>query len=406
MSASAPAAEPTPRCRADSQRLDIPGEDVIVGDAAIGPGGLLLGLLRVDGGRRRASVMQVSLDLSRSHVVDVGPALGDDPPPSPRWRGATPYVAFVTRPSVDGGSPLRALRVAPVQGEALGLVEATIAQQADESTAFDLAWSEDGPGLVAWDEDAPSNGDASPSAMALRGSVKVQGLPTPGSGGDGAPRHVASPETSDADQPRLLPRPGGFWLAWLARRAEDDVPGVEGPGDKRAFRWVEVVALDAKGEAVGAVRRVSPERGRAATFELARSGADLVVMVQDESAPSEGTGGRIVRYLVGERVEASEIVGSGVGQSLVELAPAEASTDAARWLAWSDIAERAHVAPLSPALVAAGRSSSEPALDGARVLAAARPGTLYALVGAGGERSSEGQQPAPQRPELRRFVCQ
>ncbi|MDF2694478.1 MAG: hypothetical protein K0S65_2861 [Labilithrix sp.] len=396
--------EALPRCRGDAQRLAIPGEDVVVGDVAIGKSGLLVGLVRVEGGERVASVLRTTLDLASSRVVNVGPPLGDDPPPSPRWSGDQAYVAFIARHGSAAGAKVRELRVARLEEAALGKVEGTIVQQADESTAFDAAWGEGGTGLVAWDEDAPTQGKPAgwsesgvPVSFEGRGFVKVQVLGS-------ETRRVASPETSDAEAPRLLARPGGgFWLAWLARRAEDELYAVEGPGEKRAFRWVEVVALAANGDAAGPVRRVSPEKGRAASFELARSGSELVVMVQDEAAPSEGAGARIVRYTVGEKIESSDVVDGGVGTTLAELVPAASPADGARWLAWTDTSERAHMTPLAGGLVAAGRPTTEPSLDGARVLAAASPDGIYALVGASPSEPAAGR--AAMHPELRRFVC-
>jgi len=393
-------AEQLPRCRREAQRLAIPGEEVVVGDVAIAPSGLLLGVVRVEGGKRLASVVRASLDLASSRVVDVGPPLGDDPPPSPRWNGTTAYVSFISRHATDAGAKLRELRVVRLEDSALGKVEATILQQADESTAFDVAWSESGAGLVAWDEDAPPNPDAGKPltetyAPEGRGFVKVQAIGS-------ATRRIASPESSDAEAPRLLARPGGgFWLAWLARRAEDAGYAIESPGEKRAYRWVEVVPLTATGEPAGPVKRVSSEKGRAAGFELARSGADLVVMVQDEAAAADGAGARVVRYVVGETIESTDVVDGGVGGAVAELVPVSAATDTARWLAWNDTSERTHLTPLANGLVVAGGATAEPALDGARVLASIPPDALYALVGA-----SPSEDPStPIRPELRRFVC-
>jgi hypothetical protein len=192
---------------------------------------------------------------------------------------------------------------------------------------------------------------------------------------------------------------------------EDDAHYVEGPGEKRAYRWVEIASLDARGEAVGPVRRVSSEKGRAAAFELTKWGSDLVVLVQDEAAPSEGAGGRIVRHLVKERVETADVVDGGVGHALADLVPVSAGGDAARWLAWTDTAERFHMMPLAPGLVASARPTLEPALDGARVLAASPPDTVYALTGNGGDGDRSGGDGAKKdgdrrgRPELRRFLC-
>ncbi|HVJ90801.1 MAG TPA: hypothetical protein VM580_13440, partial [Labilithrix sp.] len=281
--------------------------------------------------------------------------------------------------------------------------EATALHQADASTAIDLAWDGSGAGRVAWDEDAPPSADAAPPSKAGtyapegRGFVKVQAL------GSGA-RRVASPESSDAESPRLLPRAeGGFWLAWLARRAEASGYAVESPGEHRAFRWVEVVALTATGEAAGPVRRISSEKGRVASFELAQSGSSLVVLAQDEAASAEGAGAHIIRYVVGEGVDATNVVDGGIGQALAELVPAPTSGTPARWLSWTDTAERSHLAPLENGFLAMARPTTEPSLDGARVLASTGADTIFALVEASPAESAARE--GGSRFELRRFAC-
>ena len=394
-------AEPLPRCRKSAEKLPIQGEDVIVGDVAIGPAGLLAGIVRMNGGKRVASVVKTSLMLAEPSFEDIGPAIGDDPPPSPRWNGTQAWVAYFAGRAVDGGAKQRELVVMTLgQGGAEKSAPRPIRnlQQADESTAFDVAWAESSAGLVAWDEDgppvvpeagAPKKRDAEP---VTRGIVKVQPLV------EGATGKTISPDASDADSPRLVARAaGGFWVAWLARKPDEEAPGIEGPGEPRQFRWVEVMALDAKGEPLGPVRRVGSEKGRAVAFELARSGADLVVMVQDEIAASEGA--RIVRHKLGEtgKAETTDIVKDGVGHALADLVPAAAATESARWLAWSDTHEHTHLTQLGPGLVARGKPSSEPTLEGARVLASSGE-TLFALAGVdpGATRT---------QPELLRFVC-
>jgi hypothetical protein len=389
-------AEPLPRCRKGAEKLPIQGEDVIVGDVAIGPAGLLAGVTRRSGGKHVASVLRTSLQLGDPTFEDVGTPIGDDPPPSPRWNGGKPWVAYFAGRAVDGGTKQRELVVKPL-GEGGAAIRNL--QQSDESTAFDVAWSESGTGLIAWDEDAPFGGadGGAPKKPGLeRGVVKVQAL------AEGATAKTISPDTSDADSPHLVPRAGGgFWLAWLARKPDEEASGIEGPGEPRQFRWVEVMALDAKGESAGPVRRVGSEKGRAVAFELARSGADLVVMVQDEIAASDGT--RILRHKLDEagKPETNDIVKDGVGHALADLVPSASTTDSAHWLAWSDTNEHTHLTQLGPGLVPQGKPSSEPTLEGARVLASSGD-ALYALSGLdpGATRGSP-----PGNLELLRFVC-
>jgi hypothetical protein len=124
-------------------------------------------------------------------------------------------------------------------------------------------------------------------------------------------------------------------------------------------------------------------------------------MVQDEIAASEGT--RIVRHKLGAepnaKVETTDLVKDGVGHALADLVPA--TGDAARWLAWSDTNDHTHLTQLGAGLVAQGKPSSEPTLEGARVLASSGD-AIFALAGVEpGSASGAGRA----GPELLRFVC-
>jgi hypothetical protein len=410
-------AESLPRCRVDGARLAIPGDEVVAGDAVTGGDAVLLGVVRREGGRRLASVVRASLDLATVKMLDVGTSLGEDPPPSPRRSGGVAFVASYARakagPSTTtsdagggaGAIMTRVLEIAKIEGDSL-VREGSVVQQGDESLAYDIAWPNEGTGapLVAWDEDAPPTGL---QLLSDRGVVKVQIL------GAAKPR-VASPDATDAEAPRLLARRGGYWLAWLAKRpepVEDAGVAAEGPGERRAYRWVELVALDAKGEPTSAVRRVTPEKGRVASFDLAatavEAGAEprLVVLVQDEAAHADGAGERIVRYFFDgqkDHVESGELLDGGVGHSLAELlgAPGDPHAHAPRWLAFSDTQEHAHLVPLGPSLALAGKATIEPSLDGARIVGSGpAPDVVYAVGSAGAADAAGG------RLELRRLIC-
>lgn len=369
-------AEVLPRCRQDGARVIADGEDVVFGDATLSANALFVGHVRRRDGKRVGSVLRTNLDLAEPRTIDVAPSFGDDPAPTPFLRDGKPFVAFLVRKELDAGTTrgMRELRIAPLEDAAIGAVTATIIQQADESTAFDVAWP-----LVAWDEDAlvPAG-----KFIPERGVVKVQALP------DGKP-HVVSPDASDAEAPKLARRKGGgYWLAWLARRPEVEDAGwrLEGAGDLRAWRWVELVALDEHGEPQSPVRRISPEKGHALSFAIAASDPELVVVVQDEAGATEGSGARIVRYAIdGDRVAAQDVIDGGVGQALAEVV----TTPDAGWIAWKDTADKAWIAPATSAAAVAGRPTAETALDGARVLAAARAGAVFVTSGS----------------EIRRFAC-
>ena len=421
-SSAAPAPPPTviaeslPRCRVEGPRLAIPGDEVVSGDAVVAPDAIFVGVVRRDGGRRLASVVRASLDLTSMKAIDLGVSLGEDPPPSPRSHGGSVFVASYARAKsgADAGSAgamTRVLEVSRFEGEAF-VRQGAIVQQADESLAFDIAWpdpfaSAAAPSvpLVAWDEDAPL---AAGQLLADRGVVKVQ-LAT------GSKARVASPDGTDAEAPRLLSKKGGYWLAWLARKpeaTEDAGAAPEGPGERRSYRWVELVALDAKGEPTSPVRRITPEKGRVASFDLVPAApeagsaeARLVLVVQDEAAHVEGAGERVVRYVVdgqGGRVESGDLLDGGVGHALVDVLTAGDGPQAhvPRWLAFSDLQEHSHLVPLVASLALGGGPTAEPSLDGARVVAAGPSADVIYAVGAAGAADAAGG-----RVELRRLVC-
>jgi len=420
-SAAAPAppsvvAESLPRCRVDGARLAIPGDEVVAGDGVMASDAIFVGVIRRDGARRFASIVRASLDLASMKAIDVGVSLGEDPPPSPRIHAGSVFVASYarTKPGADKGADAgagsgagamssRVLEVARFDGA--GLVrEGSIVQQADESLAFDLAWPVGAAAapIVAWDEDAPLGAG---QLLADRGVVKVQIL-------GGAKARVASPDTTDAEAPRLLAKRGGYWLAWLARKpeaSEDAGAAPEGPGERRSYRWVELVSLDGKGEPTSPVRRITPEKGRVASFDLVQAAAEggsveprLVVLVQDEAAHSEGAGERIVRYVVDghDRVESGDLLDGGVGHALVDILTTPDEAHVPRWLAFSDLQEHTHVAPLGPSLGLGAAPTAEPSLDGARVVAAGPSAEVVYAVGAAGAPDAGGG-----RVELRRLVC-
>ncbi len=366
-------------------------DTIAVGDIAVGERELLVGLHRVHEGRRVASILRASLDLTNVRRLDLGAPFGDDPPPLPRWRGRDPMVVAFGREASDGGPKRRQLRISKLSDEGGMTVEMAFGQPTDESNDIDLAWTSSGAGLAAWDEDAPGT--------ASRGVITVRTLP------EGSPR-VVTVETTDAESPKLALREGGgYWLGYVAQRKQTIEHAMEGPGEARTYRWVEVLALSASGEPLGAPRRVSAERGHVVAFDLVPSENGLLLAVHDEASALGDSGGRVVRIrFSGERVESSELA-RGVGHAGADLAlrpNARAGGREAAWLSWSDASDRPMLLALRAGMEPHGLPSVEPLLDGARVLHALAGDELVALVGTGDTQGS------PRRttiPALQRLSC-
>jgi hypothetical protein len=371
--------------------LGAPNE-IEIGEAVQTPRGFAIGVLRKANGETVGSVAFVSSDAKSVTFVDLGPPLGDAPPPRVVAQGAEVYAAFYARPApLPPGAKPRTTRELGLHRIADGKATATstIAQQRDESLAYDFALGEKG-GVVAWDEDAIGN---------ERGNIKL--VTTSADTKTLTPARIASPEGSDAEVPHLVARKGGFWLAWVAGRLEAPDAGlepgqaIERPAEKRRFTWIELVALDGAGAQVGGVKRLTSNSGHVSMFDLApRAGGDVldVIARDDEQQVTagqalgpgqlDGAGGRIVRITVsGDKAEPPiAIVSESVGRGAPDLLD---PAGGASWLAFSDTHDRVRLVPLDATRTPTGPMSGEDALDKARVLlvmAAGAPAATDAAI--------------------------
>jgi hypothetical protein len=137
-------------------------------------------------------------------------------------------------------------------------------------------------------------------------------------------------ELKDVENPRLVTRPGGYWLAWARtlpepKKAPKIAPDAGAPQDPEerdllevGLRAIEVAMLDERGNRQGSPVRVGEPRRQVLLFDVAQaaSGSLLVAMRSDSAAPG-AEGGALLLSEVGpdgsvheERLEDDEI---GVG---------------------------------------------------------------------------------------------
>jgi hypothetical protein len=368
------------RCKVVSTgaALGVGADSVLVGDVVPTAAGFAAGLLRSVGASMSAAVAVVPEDLSTATMVDFGVAPGDTPPPHPFVTANQLFAATYVRGREDGGrARSRTLGFFRIDGDKSSLV-ATLEQAVDESAAVDVAGGAKNA-LVAWDEDAPvatRNGAGSPAGG--HGVIKVA-IIEPTRAGE---PHVASPETSDADEPQVVSRAGGYWVAWLAHRPQvhaeagtstdaQALTDLEAPAEARESRWIESVALDDAGKAAGPVRRLTSASGHVSAFTLAArptpspSQDTLDVFARDDEEASEGVGGRLLRVTV--HVDSADpptvLVPDGAGRGPPELLGSGPS-----WLVYADSADHTRILPLGEAGSPLGAPSVEPALFEARAL--------------------------------------
>jgi hypothetical protein len=306
-------------------------------------------------------------------LVELGRSRGDMDPPLVRAR-AGGWAASMLEPNAGG----LALRLAGWSGGKLTW-GAEIDQGQDESLAHDMAFQKD-VGVVVWD-DVTEDGK--------RGLVRLARVDaaTLTLRGDAV---EASGEGIDAELPRVTARPGGFWLAYAARKRASKERGPSDTSEADRFSaeridesWVQLVALDAAGEIMGDAQLVTPRDGHVLAFDLEVAGdGGALIAWRDDDTPTGAQGGRVTvaRMSPSGSSQKQLVAESGVGSGVPVLLPG--------WIAVGDAEGGTLLAPLAADGAIEGELRAEPLLGHGQVLAArddqllvARPrGTAVELV--------------------------
>ncbi|MGH7298464.1 MAG: hypothetical protein ACRELB_26220, partial [Polyangiaceae bacterium] len=354
---AAPSASPAivaSRCHATGDGLSLPSpEELELGDAQPSSEGWALGIVHRTRAGRVGAVAFIARDASSVHVVDLGPTLGDAPPPRVAARGSDLLVAAYSLPRKSNA---RELAVSVVSAGGAIRPVASLPQQRDDSFAFDLA-----PGLVVWDE---ATVGASP-----RGVIRIAELAADHAG---APRDV-SPADSDAETPRVVATrdPGRSFVVWIARQPEpvrlvDAAAADEATGEARVPSWLEGVVVDAAGAPLGGVRKLTSQLGHVsafdATFLTGEPRPTLLVVARDDGEADDGSGGSLLRVRLREDgIDAPlALPDEGLGRGAPTLIDAPSP-----WLSWVGPHEELRLLALDAAGAPAAPPSAEPALDDA-----------------------------------------
>jgi hypothetical protein len=362
---------------------------VEVGEGAAYDGGFAVGALREAEGGSVAFVALLGPDGKDGKLVRLARSRGDMDPPVVAGSGRS-VLAAMFEPNAAG----RAIKIARVtDGEVAWGPE--LSEGRDESLAVDMAVS-GARALIAWD-DVTKDHD--------RGAVMLSSL-DPKELKATAARPVSKPD-ADADSPRLVARPGGFWLAYVSRAegratAKPGKPDAARPSDTRdkgdkgdkpkppspadddegeaqggqaiERAWVEVVPLDESGTPTGTPQRVTPKDGHVLAFDIvvADEGAALVAW-RDDDTPSGSSGGTVTmaRVALGGSVgEAKVIADEGVGTGVPSLLPG--------WVAVSGVSGPKQLAAVAPIGVLLEPLTPEPSLGTGEPIAATRDAMLVA----------------------------
>jgi hypothetical protein len=360
------------RCHAEQGGYSIDDggalDELAIGDAITHHDAQAVGVVRRVGSGRIAGVVMIPPEGGIARVVDLGPTLGDAPPPRLVSRAGDIVAAAYAMPRLGagiqaGGRMLRDLTLYAISPEAAVSPLASIKQARDDSLAFDIAWAED-RGIAVWDEVAGA------SRGIIRGAAFSSERPI-------GPNLDISPPDSDAEWPRVVASGGGFLVVWIARSADvsstvADASDLEATGEARAHGWLEMIALDERGSTRGPVKRLTPASGHVTGYDLQRLGpgpkASLLVVARDDGEVVDGSGGALLRVrIVGDSVEppvAFSTDGLGRGEPTF-VGGVDGRPPSLTWVAAS---EHLRLLPLDPEGAPRGAPSAEVAMDDARPL--------------------------------------
>lgn len=370
---------------------------VEVGRGTTFSGGFAVGAQREAEGGTVAMVATLSADGAQGKLVRLARSRGDMDPPVVAGAGGA-IVAAMLEPNAGG----RAIRIARVEGEHVTW-GAELAEGRDESLALDVAVSGD-RAILVWD-DITQDGKRS---RIMLSSVDVATLRSVTS-----PRPVSQP-SADAELPRVIARPGGYWLVYVARAEEPvrrgsdkkneavlDSEDTAAAGETITHQWLEVAPLDEAGAPTAVPRAITPKSGHVLAYDVTLADDDgLVVAFRDDDTPSGSSGGRVSSVLVRlggvsePRVLASAepaqdappeaTLGLGAGvPSLLAGARGQGQGASPRgegpvWLAIANVSGLTQLAPLTSSGALDGELRAEPAIGRGEPIAALADGLLVA----------------------------
>ncbi|MEO7330986.1 MAG: hypothetical protein ABI193_20595 [Minicystis sp.] len=353
---------------------------VEIGRGAIFDGGFAVGVRRDAEGGALSMLATIGLEGKGGTLIKLSRSRGDLDPPVVAGAGAS-VLAALLEPNAGG----RAIKIAKVTGaEVTWGVE--LSEGRDESLALDLAAS-GARATVVWDDIGPD--DKRSRIMLASFDVATMRSVT-------SARPVSSPKL-DADTPRLVTRPGGYWLGYIARNEEKkkpapaathgkDKPRKDAPreldqgreeddetGEIVTTSWVELMPLDENAAPTAMARAITPKSGNALSFdlELGDDGAALVAW-RDDDTPMGSSGGRISSAWVqlGGAIEAHLLVEESLGAGVPDLLPG--------WLSVSGVSGATRLASIDGKAALIGPFAPELLLGQGEPIAATREAILIA----------------------------
>lgn len=258
---------------------------VELGSATAYGAGFAVGASRVQQGGQRALIALVPRDAGSGRLLELGAVHGTAEPPRVAGRGE--QLVAVVPDSDAGGGTLRLATIRDVAGHADVVWGAEHSVGRDDSEAFDVDIGAS-RAVVVWDRY-----DKARRASGIELSTFDPAVPS-----TATPARLVSGRDADAEGPRVVRRPGGFWLAWVTRTPQprtlprrapagasasppDDPPE---PVQDGGPRGLVLVPLDENGSPTAAPLSVAPRDAHVVVYDLATApGGEAWLVWRDDA---------------------------------------------------------------------------------------------------------------------------
>ncbi|MBN1611807.1 MAG: hypothetical protein JW940_34565 [Polyangiaceae bacterium] len=356
----------------DDQPKDVPFS-VEVGEALAYPSGFAVAALKSSTRSTHAIVALVDEQAASGRSIDLGAVHGAAPPPQ-LAVGPRRVVVAVADSDASGGT----VRLAAIEDPARA-AKVSWGREPEEgwdtSGTFDVGLN-DAHGLLAWEE--ATGGSACSRIKTVRFGADTL---------NPSKSDVVSTRGMSSESPRMVSRPGGFWLAWISRRgcAEGRTRrsgGGRGSDDEHGpvldlgAGVLEVLRLNSKGERSGEPVRVTRSLAHVIAYDIVAlpDGGALLVFRDDTASPgAERQVVRLARVGADGTVERNELDDEGIGAGVPSLLVDTQSVGGPSvWLALEGASESTRLARLSPSGALLGGLDPEPAVGVGDVLSARR----------------------------------
>jgi len=343
----------------DDSGLDVPF-GINVGQAIGYEGGFAVAAVDGRAGKSHAILAVMGPNAENGRKLDLGRVYGDADPPAIAGDSRNLLVAIADMDAA--GRTLRLLRVEDTTGLAKVINGPDLSVGESSSSTFSIAVNGE-HGIVTWVE--PDKKTEVEQVVLAHFGVQSLALPK-------KPMIVSSAK-SEAESPRVVSRPGGFWLGWVQstpqkagdRGSKNGNIASSRPSEKKGpeddlglpavdlgVRELYVSSLDPEARPVFGPLRVTEGASHAVSFEIATlgDGSAVITWRDDDTSPGVqaplvhvarvGLDGHVERF----RIE-DESIGVGEPQLLVDSTAAEEDR---AWLAIGNTGEKVSIVRLLP----------------------------------------------------------